>query len=118
MQQQQHNAAHAKSVTEGAYHANLSTFIYNSVTFKYKGHGHSCINLHDPGGRSFTVLYIVQMQSKDQPLSQNAIFPAKKEIEGEMQKNNSRSQGHRKSRFSVSRTVVPAHGKGVGTRRS
>lgn len=96
--QQQHNAAHAKFVTEGAYHANLSTFIYSTVTFNYKGHAHGCINLHDPGGRRLTVRYTAQMQSKDQPLPQSTHIPGKQGDWrwGKMsrQKNNSRSQGY------------------------
>lgn len=74
------------------YHANPFTFIYSTVTFSY-----SCVNLHGPHGRSFAALYVVQMQSNDQSLSQNTHIASKEGDwrQGKMsrQKNN-RSQGN------------------------
>lgn len=90
-------------MTEGAYRASLSTFICSAVTSNSKGHAHACINLHYPSGRRFIVLYVVQMQSKHQSLTQSTHLPSKQGVwwwdKMCRQKTKSRSQGCGKARF-------------------
>lgn len=75
----------AKFATEGAYHANLSIFIYSAVTFNYKGHAPGCVNLHNPSYRRFIVPYAVQMYIvRTSPCPKALICPVNKESEGEI----------------------------------
>lgn len=76
----------AKFATQGAYHANLSIFIYSAVTFNYKGHAPGCVNLHNPSYRRFIVPYTVQMHIvRTSPCPKVLVCPVSKESEGEIQ---------------------------------
>lgn len=66
--QQQHSAA---CVCNKWCFSCKSLHYSRAVTFNSKGHACGCMNLHNPSCRRFIILYIVQVQSKEQSLSQS-----------------------------------------------